>query len=393
MNRLSPWQDVPRSSVAIFFVAVFFIFGTLGFVNDIIDMGRQPPLRFWMGVVLSGLFAVSYAAAGVTLRSRFWKVFLPMFALQLAIMYLLGNWFPDAPRSAQLSAPETDRLESRLLFDGLATTAAVFLGYAGFVFVFVSESRRHIRVHTEKVILDAEMAAAREVQQVILPAHGEHFPGYTVEAVYQPARQVGGDFFQTLPDGDGGMIVVIGDVAGKGLPAAMMVSMLVGSIRTAAEDTRDPVLLLRKLHDRLIGRTCGGFSTALAAHIGHDGIVNIANAGHLSPYLDGREIELPGALPLGIDSGGQYLASSFELRPGSRLTFYTDGVVEAQNQHGELFGFDRAKAISTRAAAAIVEAAVQFGQSDDITVVTIERRATGDASSSPRGKTSVLASA
>jgi hypothetical protein len=382
MNPTSPWQNVPRRTVVIFFCAVFFTFVTLGFVNDSVDMGRQPPLRFGVAVVLSGLFAVFYAASGVILRGRFWKAFVPLFLLQILIMSLLNNWFPDAPQIAQLSAAETARLKNRLIFDGIATTASVFLGYAGFVFVFVSESRRHIRVHTEKVILEAEMAAAREVQQVIVPENGESFPGFTVESVYQPAQQVGGDFFQILPDGNGGLLVVIGDVAGKGLPAAMLVSMLVGSIRTAAEDTQDPVVMLRKLHDRLMGRTSGGFATALAAHIGGDGLVTIANAGHLSPYLDGREVELPGALPLGVISGGgQYRATSLELRPGSRLTFYTDGIVEAQDQKGELFGFDRAKSISTEAAAAIADSAVRFGQSDDITVVTIERLATDEGSS------------
>jgi serine phosphatase RsbU (regulator of sigma subunit) len=205
-----------------------------------------------------------------------------------------------------------------------------------------------------------------------------------VESVYQPAQQVGGDFFQILPVGDGGLLVVIGDVAGKGLPAAMLVSMLVGSIRATAEDTDNPVIMLRRLHDRLVGRAFGGFATALAARIAGDGHVTIANAGHLSPYLDGREIELAGALPLGVEGGGQYETASFELRRGSRLTFYSDGVVEAQNQKGELFGFDRAKAISAEPAAAIVEAAVRFGQSDDITVVTIKRLGTSEAGVAPK---------
>ena len=102
-------------------------------------------------------------------------------------------------------------------------------------------------------------------------------------------------------------------------------------------------------------------------------MVTIANAGHLSPYLDGREVPLPGALPLGVESGGEYEATTFELRPGSRLIFYSDGVVEAQNKEGELLGFERARAISVDSAAAIAATAVQFGQSDDITVVTIKR--------------------
>jgi len=392
MNALNPWGNTPKRSVIVFLVAVFFTFATIGFANDMINMGRQPPVRFALGVALSGFFAVTYALTGIYLRKKFWKAFLPLFALQFFVMGLVSNWFPNAPRHDQITGAETARLEARLAFDGIAITAAVFLGYAGFVHVFVRESRRHIQVHTEKATLEAEMAAAREVQQVILPEQGELFPGYTVESVYQPARQVGGDFFQILPDASGGLFVVIGDVAGKGLPAAMLVSMLVGSIRTAAENTHDPVLILRKLHDRLIGRTSGGFVTALAAHIARDGRLTIANAGHLSPYIDGREIDLPGALPLGIPSGGQYQATGFELLPGSRLTFYTDGIVEAQNQKGELFGFDRAKAISTEAAAEIVAAAVHFGQSDDITVLTIERLA-ADATPTPLASTSRQASA
>jgi serine phosphatase RsbU (regulator of sigma subunit) len=87
------------------------------------------------------------------------------------------------------------------------------------------------------------------------------------------------------------------------------------------------------------------------------------------------ELELPGALPLGVMSGVAYDTIQFHLAPGSRLTFYSDGVIEAQNQKGELFGFDRARDISTQPAAAIAEAAKQFGQEDDITVVTITREA------------------
>jgi len=381
MNSTNPLRTAPRRAVVVFLLAVFFTFVAMGISNDIVAIGRIPTLRFGITVVLSGLFAVCYAVSGVTLRSRVWKAFIPLFAVQIAVMSFLANKYPNKPHPRQMNAAEVESVESRLNFDGVATIIAVCLGYAGFVHVFVSEGRRHIRASAEKAVLEAEMAAAREIQQVIVPEKGEAFPGYVVDSVYQPARQVGGDFFQVLPAGKDGLLVVVGDVAGKGLPAAMLVSMLVGSIRTAAEDSDDPVLMLRKLHDRLVGRTMGGFATALAAHITRDGLVTIANAGHLSPYLDGCEVELAGALPLGIaDSGGKFDSKRFELPPGSRLTFYSDGVVEAQNKKGELFGFDRAKAMSTKSAAAIAKAAVEFGQEDDITVVTIERLASHDFS-------------
>jgi phosphoserine phosphatase RsbU/P len=232
---------------------------------------------------------------------------------------------------------------------------------------------RSSRMSKRQAQLEAELEAAQQVQQVLVPEKTVAVPGFAVDAVYLPAQQVGGDFFQVLPAGNGGLLVVVGDVAGKGLPAAMLVSALVGSIRTAADDTHAPEVLLHRLNERLVGRTQGGFATALAAYISPGGAVTIANAGHLSPYLDGREVELSGALPLGITSPIRYETSSLQLPPGSRLTFYSDGVIEAQNQQGELFGFERAAAISTEPAPKVAQAAQAFGQQDDITVVTILR--------------------
>jgi phosphoserine phosphatase RsbU/P len=226
-----------------------------------------------------------------------------------------------------------------------------------------------------QALLEGELAAAQQVQQLLLPEQVGTMPGFTIESVYQPAQQVGGDFFQILSKADNELLLIVGDVAGKGLPAAMLVSVLVGAVRTVTDYTHAPDEILSNLNERLMGRANGGFSTALAAHISAAGIVTIANAGHLSPYLDGQEIELPGALPLGIVSPASYETIRFQLSPGSRLTFYSDGVVEAQNKQGDLFGFDRGQAISTESAVTIAEAAIRFGQSDDITVVAIARAA------------------
>ncbi len=231
---------------------------------------------------------------------------------------------------------------------------------------------RATRITHQQGVLEGELAAAREVQQVILPEQIEAVPGFKIESIYQPAEQVGGDFFQILPAGDGGILVVVGDVAGKGLPAAMLVSMLVGAIRSVAEYTSEPAELLASLNERLVGRA-GGFSTAVAARIASNGSAVIAVAGHLPPYLDGTEIDLPSALPLGVRSGARYESIRLELEPGSRLTFYSDGIVEAQKQDGEMFGFERAREFSMQPVAAIVSAARTFGQQDDMTVVCIER--------------------
>jgi hypothetical protein len=234
---------------------------------------------------------------------------------------------------------------------------------------------RSSNLSRRQALIEAELEAAQQVQQVLVPERLCDVPGFKVESVYQPAQQVGGDFFQVLPADDGALLLVMGDVAGKGLSAAMLVSVLVGAIRGIAEYTCEPAVILGNLNERLVGKAGGGFSTAVAAHISAEGHVTISSAGHLSPYLDGDEIDLPGALPLGVTSGASYETAQFKLPQGSRLTFYSDGVVEAQDQKGELFGFERSRALAIHPADVIARRAVSFGQQDDITVVTIEREA------------------
>lgn len=220
--------------------------------------------------------------------------------------------------------------------------------------------------------LASEFEAARQVQQVLLPDQLEPCPGFHVESIYRPADQVGGDFFQQIADGRGGMLIVVGDVSGKGLPAAMIVSMLVGAIRAEAERGTTPASLLRSLNTRMRGRSHGGFVTCLAAHLDPPGMLTLANAGHLPPYRNGGEMDNLDALPLGLVDHAEYDEIQVQLEPGDRLTFLSDGVVEAQSRNGELFGFERARALAMRTADEIAQAAEAFGQQDDITVVTIE---------------------
>jgi sigma-B regulation protein RsbU (phosphoserine phosphatase) len=283
----------------------------------------------------------------------------------LGLLFRIPAWRESALRGFGF----IDRFPAGPFQISLNHTAGV-LSSASLALIMLLRSSRMSRRQAQ---LETELAAAQQVQQLLVPEKVETVPGFHVESIYQPAQEVGGDFFQVLPAGEDSLLVVVGDVAGKGLPAAMLVSVLVGAIRGVAEFTVEPAELLANLNDRLAGRAGGGFATAVAAHISADGRVTMANAGHLSPYLEGRELELPGALPLGVAGGARYQSTEFRVMPGDRLTFYSDGVVEAQSAKGELFGFERARAISIEPAAAIVEAAKQFGQQDNITVVTIQR--------------------
>ena len=110
-------------------------------------------------------------------------------------------------------------------------------------------------------------------------------------------------------------------------------------------------------------------------HISSEGKTTIANAGHLAPYLNGKELTMAGNLPLGLNDSITYDQTTMQLKPKDRLLVITDGVIEAKNAKNELFGFNRARSISHLPAAFIVKAAEIFGQEDDITVVSVARMA------------------
>jgi serine phosphatase RsbU (regulator of sigma subunit) len=194
-------------------------------------------------------------------------------------------------------------------------------------------------------------------------------PGVTIRAAFVPAREVGGDFYlcRALPNGI--QRILLGDVSGKGVAAALTSALLLGAADRC--DPLSPASVLKELNTALRNSSISGFTTCLCADLLPDGTLRIANAGQLPPYRNGGEIEIPPGLPLGIDPDVSYSESSLQLAPGDSLTFLSDGVVEARNAGGELFGFERTRQISNRPAQQIAEAALQFGQRDDITVLTL----------------------
>ena len=230
---------------------------------------------------------------------------------------------------------------------------------------------RFARSRRDEERLAGEMESARTVQQVLIPNEIPPVPGFAIHCVYRPAGQVGGDFFQVIPLPAGGALIAVGDVSGKGMPAAMTVSLLVGTFRTLAHYTQKPSEILASMNRRMLARSQGGFTTCIVLRIEAKGSLTVANAGHLAPYLAGREIPIENGLPLGITGDTDYLEVSVPLPVGAQLTLYTDGVVEARARSGELLGFDRAAALSIQPAELIAQTAQSFGQDDDITVLTV----------------------
>lgn len=290
---------------------------------------------------------------------------LPLFSICIADLGIVGG----ALGSAHLAAVMHPILLGPLSFYVFDPGDLIYLlAIATVVFL------RFNQISRQQARSAAELEAAQRVQSLLLRSAHAEGTRFRIEAVYRPAAEVGGDFFHAA-EIDAVTRIVVGDVSGKGLGAAMLVSALIGAL-DANRDT-DPSAVLKQLNEMLLLRQQGGFTTCLVLRADPSGTLTIANAGHLAPYIDGCELTLENGLPLGLSADGSYAESTFTFAPGAQLTMLTDGVAEARSPSGELFGFDRAAAISTQSAEEIAHAAQAFGQEDDITVLSLTLEATG----------------
>lgn len=228
---------------------------------------------------------------------------------------------------------------------------------------------RTVRIARSRAAMESDLHAVQSVQEILLSRASHATPGFRVEHVYHPAQEVGGDFFLVSPGPDGSLTAILGDVSGKGLVAAMRVSMILGVLRR--EENREPEAILRNLNDALLMQGEMGFTTACCVRLEPNGRYTIANAGHISPYVGGKEIVTPSSLPLGMAEGQEYEHVVGFLPLGRPLVLMSDGVVEARTPKGELYGFERLPQLTMMAAEDIADVARRFGQEDDITVLTV----------------------
>jgi serine phosphatase RsbU (regulator of sigma subunit) len=200
------------------------------------------------------------------------------------------------------------------------------------------------RIERERV--EQELQVARRIQQASLPKEVPALEGWQITPFYQPAREVGGDFYDFLELADGRLGVVVGDATGKGVPAALMMASTRSTLRAVAQACESPGDALRRVNDPLATDippnmfvTC--FYAILDPKSGH---LTYANAGHDLPYLhrDGEAEELRArGMPLGLMAGMSYEEGEASLGEGGCVLFYSDGLVEAHDPKGEMFGFPR----------------------------------------------------
>jgi serine phosphatase RsbU (regulator of sigma subunit)/ketosteroid isomerase-like protein len=251
--------------------------------------------------------------------------------------------------------------------------------------------------HLEQEIRDRErveqeLMVARSIQQASLPKEVPQLEGWQIAPYYQPAREVGGDFydFHLLPEGQLGLVV--GDATGKGVPAALVMSTTCGMLRLAAQGSSSPGQMLRGVNEVLFPNIPSNmFVTCFYAILDpKSGRLSYANAGHDLPYLhrngDTEELRARG-MPLGLMPKMSYEEKETILHSGEAALLYSDGLVEAHDPAGEMFGFPRLRALidehgeKLSLADLLLEELYSFAgerweQEDDITILTLRRSAT-----------------
>jgi steroid delta-isomerase-like uncharacterized protein len=246
---------------------------------------------------------------------------------------------------------------------------------------------------SERERVEQELKVAQRIQRAALPKEIPALEGWHIAPYYQPAREVGGDFYDFHLLSEGRLGVVVGDATGKGVPAALVMSTTCGMLQLAAEalDSSSPGEVLERVNETLLSRIPPNmFVTCFYAILDpKSNSLSYANAGHDLPYLhrngEAEELRARG-MPLGLMPGMSYEENEIELDAGEAALFYSDGLVEAHDPHGEMFGFPRLRALIAEHGEErslgdfLLDELYSFvgdswEQEDDITLLTLRRSA------------------
>jgi serine phosphatase RsbU (regulator of sigma subunit) len=242
---------------------------------------------------------------------------------------------------------------------------------------------------SERERIEQELQVARRIQHALLPKEVPILEGWEISPLYRPAREVGGDFYDFLELPNGHLGLVVGDATGKGVPAALVMASARSMLRALAQASDSPGDVLRRANDPLVMDIPPNmFITCFYAILDpNSGILSYANAGHDLPYLhrngDAEELRVRG-MPLGLMPGMDYEEKETILEAGEAALFYSDGLVEAHNPMGEMFGFPRLRALVAEQGEKgslgdfCLEELYSFvgegwEQEDDITLLTLRR--------------------
>ena len=286
-------------------------------------------------------------------------------------------------------------------FRGMAPTGKVIeeSGFSAFRFsdegkVVESWDSYYSQLTLMRQSIEQELVLARSIQQASLPQEVPELEGWRISPLYQPAREVGGDFYDFHLLSGGRLGLVVGDATGKGIPAALVMSTTCGMLRAVSQtsDSSSPGEMLERVNEALFPYIPSNmFVTCFYAILDPvSGSFTYANAGHDLPYLqsngDAEELRARG-MPLGLMPAMGYEVKEIVLQAGETALLYSDGLVEAHDPEGEMFGFPRLRALIAQHGEKeralrdyLMEELYSFTgegweQEDDITLLTLQRSA------------------
>ncbi len=245
-----------------------------------------------------------------------------------------------------LGVIQIDTLDQRSRFQA---SDLDLLASVAFQAAFALENAQLHEGALKKQAFERDLDLAHKVQQGFLPETPPVMPGYEFFDFYEAANQIGGDYFDYVPLNDGKIAVVLGDVAGKGMPAALLMAKLSADVRYCLAGTSDPAAAINRLNAGFARSDWEDRFVTFAAVVLDPKLntATVVNAGHMAPYLrhaDGK-VETIGerekGLPLGVNPAGEFESATVPLAPGDVLTLYTDGINEAMNQADQLYGCNR----------------------------------------------------
>jgi hypothetical protein len=363
------WRDLGPGSFALFLGAVFFTFASLGFLVDILALGRPSLGELAYVTVVTGLVSVSYAWCGT--RARRW---LPLaVAGQIVLLSLTSTLFP---RSAD--APDLERIRSRLVLDVTGAIAFTTIGYVLFIVLISREGVAAVKLRTE-------IALAREIHQSLVPPVMTRAGAFEVCGVSIPSGAVGGDLVDLVEDA-GGWLGYVADVSGHGVPAGLLTGMVKSAMRARLLSPQSLAALLEDLNRIVLDvKRTNMFVTLAAVRSSGAGVLEMTLAGHL-PILrirsgDRSVEELSIAqIPLGILESPAFASLSFECGPGDLLALVTDGLCDVFDRRDREFGLAGVKAVLSELSdrplteirdGLLARAAAHGPQIDDQTVLLI----------------------
>ena len=356
---ISPWLSRFLRQQQLYLAIAAAVCGVFWAVNQ----SANVPIILIYSIILGncGSFAVRYSVrvfGGLPLAQQ-WAIFLPIFLVVTAVTVvastLLVYWItpPPVPAFAQF-------LASGWKFPALVTMIVGLIMFTHGTTKEGLERRNRELQHSVEIeaaqreLQEQELQRALEIQRSLLPKVIPQVRGFEIEGVWEPARVVGGDYYDVIPLGGDRVAICIADVVGKSVSAALLMASVQATVRAFAADAESPARLCTRVNSVLCNNIASGkFVTMFYGVLdGAKGTFEYSNAGHLYPVVVNgattrRQLNDGGAL-LGVLPEWEYTDSAIQLNAGDRLLLFTDGITEASSADGEEFGEERVATIAER---------------------------------------------